>query len=318
MAKKISISIINSVGANSKGLIGIHQLNRQNMVYWNEKIDQALYHEPDLIVLPEVSDKFQDHSIKDYVGYITSGGGIFPLLSEIAKNNNVNIVYPCVRVVEEGSDFPYRNSSVFIDRNGNVSYVYDKNYVMVEEKRLGVAYSDVAQTYIHENINMAFGLCFDLNFDDLLKKYKEQEPELFIFSSMYHGGLKQDFWAYNLRTYMVSAIKGNTSRILDPFGRAIAHTSNYSDFAHGEINVDCAIVHLDHNWTKIKEAQRKYKKGLEVYDPGNFGTVLMTAESDDFSIDDVLNEFEIIDYDSYLSQSSLHRQMFLENRGKDL
>ena len=58
---------------------------------------------------------------------------------------------------------------------------------------------------------VAFAICFDLNFDELRLKYVKAKPDLIIFSSMYHGGLMQAYWAYSCRAYFVGAIAGPIS-----------------------------------------------------------------------------------------------------------
>ncbi|MFA5341175.1 MAG: nitrilase-related carbon-nitrogen hydrolase [Clostridia bacterium] len=301
------ISVICSKATDSKGIKSVKAQNALNKEYWRTNIEKVLDSSPDIIILPEYCDRFCDFSMAQYIEYIENNGSISDLLSDIAKENMLSITYPGLRKHEADTLYPYRNSIRMFNKTGEVAHTYDKNHVIIEENISKIGYGTEASMYIEDKMRMVFGICFDLNFDTLLDKYKEYEPNLFIFSSYYHGGLKQDQWAYALRCHMASAISGNTGRIINPFGQVIASTTNYYDYVTATVNLDCKVVHLDYNMERIRLAKKKYKQNLTVNDPGNVATVLLTCESEDMSIEDILKEFEIETYDEYLRRSIEYR-----------
>lgn len=307
MSIKKRISVICSKATDSKGIKSVPELNALNKDFWRNNIEKVLDSSPDIIVLPEYCDRFCDFSTAQYIEYIENNGTISDLLSYIAKENMLYITYPGLRRHETDMQYPYRNCVRMYDKTGEVAHTYDKNHVIIEENAAKIGYGTEASVYITEKMKIVFGICFDLNFDALLERYKEYEPNLFLFSSYYHGGLKQDQWAYALRCYMASAISGNTGRIINPFGQIIASTTNYYDYVTATVNLDCKVVHLDYNMEKIRQAKKKYRQMLTVHDPGNVATVLLTCESEDMSIKDILKEFEIETYDEYLRRSIEYR-----------
>ena len=308
MSKLTRISVMSSKGPDSKGYNDIKALNQINSDYWSEKIENVLDSAPDIIILPENCDRFTDFSYKQQLAYITNGGSIENLIVKMAKKYKTNITYPGIRIDDKDNKYPYRNCIRMYGKDGSLVNIYDKNHVMIDENEIGIGYGQDPKVYQLDKIRIASGICFDLNFDTLIEAYKPQNPELIIFSSNYHGGLKQDQWAYSLRSYMASAITNNTSRIINPFGDVIACTTNYYDHVTAEVNLDFEIVHLDYNIHKIKQAKRKFKQSLTVYDPGNVATVLLTYEDNDRCIKDVLNEYEIETYDEYLKRTIEHRK----------
>lgn len=307
MANRKRISVICSRTTDSKGIKSISGLKALNTDFWKSNIEKVLDSAPDIIVLPEYCDRFADYSTNQYIEYIENKGSITEFFSSIAKEHKLQITYPGLRKLDSDKQYPYRNCIRMFDETGDISHIYDKNHVIIEENLSKIGYGTNASVYVTKDMKIVFGICFDLNFDSLLAKYKIFEPDLFIFSSYYHGGLKQDQWAYTLRCHMASAISGNTGRIINPFGQIIASTTNYYDYVTAEVNLDCKVVHLDYNMEKIQQAKRKYKKKLTVHDPGNVGTVLLTCDSEEKSINEIIREFEIETYDEYLKRSIEYR-----------
>src|SRR4030042_1464053 len=106
-------------------------------------------------------------------------------------------------------------------------------------------------------------ICFDLNFDELRLQFAAKKPDIILFSSMYHGGLVQNLWAYSCRAYFIGSVyKGNPSEIRDPTGKIMAASTNYYDFAVARINLDSKLVHLDYNRPKFTALKEKYGPGV--------------------------------------------------------
>ena len=129
-----------------------------------------------------------------------------------------------------------------------------------------------------------------------------------LFSSLYHGGIMQQYWAYSLRAFFVASISGLQSDIIAPNTKTLASTTNYYDYVTHTINLDSAMAHLDLNKPRFEAAKRKYKDGFSVSDPGHLGAVLISSEMDDLGIDRIIDEFEIERLDDYLARSRRCRQ----------
>lgn len=269
----------------------------QVIAFWNREIKQVLPDKPDLIVLPEVCDltnageeyrKVCRNQILDYLG-------------SVARTNHCNIAYGTLR---EDQDKNLRNSCVIIDRNGKVAGIYDKNFPTIGEMEKGIKPGREASVFQLDFGKVGVAICFDLNYDELREQYAAKKPDLIIFSSVYHGGLAQNIWAFSCRSHFVGSVyKGNPSEIRNPMGEIIASSSNYQDFVVTRINLDCKLVHLDYNQGRLKELKAKYGPGVTISDPGRLGSVLVTSEDKNVTVDQMIREFRLELLDDYFNRS---------------
>jgi len=74
------------------------------------------------------------------------------------------------------------------------------------ETESGILYGREAPVFDCDFGRVAFAICFDLNFDELRLKYVKAKPDLIVFSSVYHGGLMQAYWAYSCRAHFIGAV----------------------------------------------------------------------------------------------------------------
>jgi len=274
--------------------------------HWQEQIAPVLADKPDLIVLPEACDRFPQHSIEERKAYYRiRGNKIRDFLAKTAQQNNCYIAYSATREMNDGT---YRNSTQLIDRKGNVAGIYNKNHLVVDETlKGGILCGKNAQVFETDFGTLACAICFDLNFHELLEKYAAQNPDLIVFSSLYHGGLMQQYWAYRCRAHFVGAVAGVECAIINPVGEKIAWSTNYFNHVTSTVNLDCKVIHLDYNWTKLQAAKDKYGKGIRIFDPGYLGSVLLSSEMNDITVDDIIDELQIETWNEYYDRSMRHR-----------
>ena len=121
---------------------------------------------------------------------------------------------------------------------------------------------------------------------------------------MFHGGdIVQSWWAYSCRSHFVSAVSGLLCEIRNPYGKVIALNTNYRDYTVGMANLDCCMVHYDFNRDKLNALKKKYGVDVNIYDPGYFGSVLISSETDKITAQEMAKEFEIELLDDYLDRS---------------
>jgi len=309
-ARKKSYITIATIGARPFSVAS--NTDPQKMVdamiaHWRGRFAQVLPDQPDLIVVPEACDRpsgLGDDELQAY--YKVRKDQIQKFFAEVARKNNCYIVYPAHRELSDGTR---RNSCVLIDRKGKVAGVYNKNHPTIGEMEKGILCGKDAPIIDCDFGRVAMAICFDLNFDQLRLKYAKSKPDLIIFSSMYHGGLMQAYWAYSCRSYFVGAIagKGTPSQILNPLGQVVASSTNYFDYAVATVNLDCALVHLDYNWERLRKLKAKYGPEVQITDPGLLGAVLVTSEHPTISVDEMIKEFEIERLDDYFARSLAYR-----------
>jgi len=278
------------------------------IAHWRSKFAQVLPDKPDLIVVPEACDRPSGFSLEKRLQYYkVRKNQIRDFFAKTAKENNCYIVYSAARQMEDGT---WRNSSVMLDRKGKVAGIYNKNHVVIEETtKAGILCGKDAPIIECDFGRVAFAICFDLNFDELRLKYKKARPDLIIFSSMYHGGLMQAYWAYSCRSHFVGAIagRGTRSQIINPLGQVVASNTNYFDFVVANVNLDCALAHLDYNWQRLRKLKAKYGPKVKITDPGCLGSVLISSEDEKISAEEMVKEFEIELLDDYMARALAHR-----------
>jgi predicted amidohydrolase len=310
MANRIKISTMGAELVLVDSDATSQEIVNQMLEYWDAKLQRVLPDQPDLIVLPEMCDHPENVSTeKELKYYQERDDSLFSFFANYARKNNCTLIYPTIRTLDDKSR---RNSSIVIDRQGNVAGVYDKNHIVISEKTdKGIDCGTHAPLIECDFGQIACAICFDLNFEPLRLQYVTAKPDLLVFPSMFHGGLQQPWWAYSCRCHFVGAVATHAgpSQIRNPHGNVIATTTNYVDHVSASVNLDCKLVHLDGNGEKLAALKQKYKTQVEITDPGHFGSVLVTSESDTVDADHMLREFEIELLDDYLQRSlNFHQQ----------
>lgn len=310
MAKFIKISALSQpscTAAYSGDMEGMVRIMEQHL---RTNIAQVLVDDPDLIVLPEACDRFPSMTMevrKDYYRY--RGNRMRDMYREIARKHNCYIAYSACRLVEDEIDHPFRNSTQLIGRDGEIVGIYDKNHLVPDEYDKGeIAYGTEPIVLETDFGRVGFAICFDLNYYELMNAYADLHPDLIIFSSMYHGGLTQENWAYTCQSFFVGAICNDQSRILNPVGEQLYTTTNYQNYITGKVNLDYAVIHIDRNRAKYLAAKKKYGDKLIIHDPGHVGVVVLYYEGEDITARDIVREFDIMLLDDYFSLCREHKQ----------
>lgn len=279
--------------------------------FWKDRLDEVVCEQPDLIVLPECANRPSNrHGIwtneQNIEYYRIIDERLLELAAGYAHKYSTNI---CVNQHRWIDDKRY-NTSTFLNRDGSEAGIYKKNYLVVEEAQGGVAYSDQAELIKLDFGKVAVAICFDLNFEQLRKNYEQARPDLIVFSSMYHGGLLQQMWPYLCRCHFVASMGDNRipAEIRNPFGQVLYTTTNYFGRVVGEVNLDCVMVHLDGNWDKLDPLRKAYGPEVKVHDPGLYGSVLISSNSESKTALDMTREFDIELLDQYMDRSIEHRR----------
>ena len=279
---------------------------------WDRLLRHVLPEKPDVVVLPEACDRYHNYPLnRRFEYYDIRGDKVRDFFMEKAKENSCYIAYSAARKIKDGT---YKNTTQIIDRTGNVTGMYNKNYPTISETEDGKILPDSDADVIHCDFGkVACGICFDLNFDPLWLKYKAQKPDIILFSSAYHGGLMQNYRAYQLRSFFVGSIMNLENTIISPVGEVLAKSTNYFGYVTHDVNMDFKVVHLDFNWGKIEKALYKYGGKIKMYDPGYLGSVLLTSETKEFTIDDIIDEYKIELLDDYFERCMVFRDKKIDN-----
>jgi predicted amidohydrolase len=178
-------------------------LVEQMIGFWQGQLNQVLNSKLDLIVLPEICDVPVGMSTSEQKIYVEAKKNkLSDFFAKIARENNCYIAFGSLHNTEKG----LRNSLILLDRAGKIAGTYHKNFPTIPEMEQGVIPGDQSPIFQCDFGTVGMAICFDLNYDELRAKYVQQQPDIILFSSVYHGGLMQSTWAYSCRSYFVSAI----------------------------------------------------------------------------------------------------------------
>ncbi len=268
---------------------------------------------PDVIIFPEACDRFSSHTTEERKEYYKiRGNQILEHLQMVAKTHQCYIAYSAVRAMPNGR---FLNSTQWINRAGEVESVYNKIHCVVTEiSQMGIDCGTEPVVVEADFGRVGFVICFDLNFHELRQKYVDLKPDLLLFSSMYQGGVMQNFWAYSIGCFFAGAVADEENTIINPVGEKVCRSTRYSPYLSYKINLDYQVAHLDFNWDKLHALREKYGPEVSVFDGGQTGVVLVSSNSENRTSEQLCKEFEIELFSDYY-QRSLAMQN--ENREKN-
>ena len=276
------------------------------VISWlKEEIDQVLSSKPDLIVIPECCDRPRELTVEQVQEYYASRNGeVQNFLCSVARENHCYLAYGYVREADDGFR---RNSCIMIDRDGNVMGAYDKNFPTMPEKPwYNVLPGDKEHIFECDFGRVGAVICFDLNFEEIRAKYKKAKPQIVVFPSNFGGGLMRNFFAYDTQSYFVAACGWRCpAEVINPLGETLSITESHSyyNYVIQDINLDYVVVHLDLNKDKLRAAKDKYGSAFNMRVGGYTALVMLSCESEDMTIMDIVREFDIMLVDDYLDRS---------------
>ncbi|MCK5477030.1 MAG: hypothetical protein KAI55_03855 [Candidatus Aenigmarchaeota archaeon] len=149
-------------------------------------LNQSLKDNPDIICLSELFLYCGDKEI-EYAEKLNSD--IIACFKEFAKNNNVNIVLGSIALKVEDK---ITNTSLVIDRNGDIVHKYDKIYMYdVEKEDIVFKESDVTVAgnkiglFELDGIKMGVGICIDLRFPEYFRELVVNGTEIIFLPASF-------------------------------------------------------------------------------------------------------------------------------------
>ena len=228
-------------------------------------------------------------------------GNILQKYMTFARDEQCHIA-GSVRICDAGK---FYNSVVFIDSQGEIIGVYHKMNPTIAELNEGLTPGDKPVVVESAIGRMGGVICFDLNFESLRHQYRKLQPDILIFPSMFHGAFMQQQWAYECRSFFVSALPFVGGAVISPQGELLTTTNCYTKYAITTINLDRALMHLDMNMNKFTEIIKKYGDEVKIDIPPYLGSALLYSQSEKRSAMDIVNEFQLELIDDYFERSTV-------------
>jgi len=248
--------------------------------------------------------------IKDETESLEKPGELLTIYTDFARRNHC-VVVGSIFLRENGA---VHNSLLFVNVDGTILGVYHKNFLTFGPRsEIDFGVTPGSEIFLAKTPFGTIGgaICFDLNFADLRARYKQAKPDILCFASMYHGGLMQGIWAYDLRAFFVAALyfPNEPFGILDPFGRPVKFTSSYEPWIIQRVNLDRVMMHLTWNDIKFLEIRKKYGEEVVIDVPPSIGSALLYSNSPNRTALDIAKEFDLVLLDDFFA-------MAVEENGK--
>ena len=279
-------------------------------------IDLASNDQPDLIVLPEcftgTNEQCEQSPNKSWSCPETIEGRTVSRIAELAHRHHCYIATPLI--LER--DGKFYNSTVLLDRSGQVAGVYDKYVPTIFEMEEGrnTTPGSAAVTVDTDFGRLGMVICFDLNFEELRLEYLKKEVKLLLFCSMWSGGLRTRTWALLNGCYFVSSLPGAGSVVVNPLGRVLAESGlSHPRIMTRRINLDYKVLHLDYNQVKIAELHKRFGSQieLEIHDPED--RMLLSSTTPELTAEQICSEMGLEPVEDFLARSRAARLKALES-----
>jgi beta-ureidopropionase len=251
-------------------------------------LSRAMALKPDIVCLPECLSKL---GIKDAQDPEPVPGPTTRIFMALAKAHSCYIICPFHTIREERE----YNSAVIIDRTGEIAGIYDKvhpvtvahDYTSFE----GVTPGASVPTFDLDFGRIGIQICFDIGFPETWAELAGKGARLVFWPSAYTGGLPLQAYAYQHHYYVVSAVRTDMSRIIDPCGTVVAHTTCRQKVAYYDLSLDFMVAHNDFNYTVPREIMAKYGDRVRISSCADEGCFLVEPMDDGVTGEGLQKEF---------------------------
>ncbi|NOZ24389.1 MAG: carbon-nitrogen hydrolase family protein [Planctomycetes bacterium] len=225
-----------------------HATVEKNREYMLGLFDRALLQKPDLVCFPEA---FTGVSVSAPASEVAEPvpGPTTDAFAKHAKENRCYVICP-IRTKRDGKEW---NSAVVIDRAGDILGVYDKAQPVTTSHDYTVFENGVTPGGKPPVFDLDFGrigiqICFDAGFPESWAGLAAKGAKAVFWPSAYNGGFTLQTYARLHHVYVITSVRSQRSRIIDPCGRVVAETDQLLNFTVRDVNLDFVVAHNDFNW----------------------------------------------------------------------
>jgi len=256
---KARIATICQTGLSSNSVEG----NRNGIL---RQLDLIARHKPDLICLPET---FTTVSVEtESKGELAEKvpGPTTDAVAQKAKANKCYIICP----ITTKRNSRIWNSALVIDRSGDILGIYDKvhpvttssDYTILED---GVTPGGDAPIFDLDFGRIGIQICFDLGFPESWERLAQKGAKMVVWPSAYNGGFPLQVYAYLHHYYVVSSVRSDRSKIINPCGRILAETDPHMNYIIRDINLDYIVSHYDFNYSVPDQILKAYPGRVKIW-----------------------------------------------------
>lgn len=259
-------------------------------------LEGALASGPDIVLLPEACWAYGLPWQEWTAEAEPRDGSRIRHIAGMARRARSYIAVPIFEI-RRGSIF---NTMLLIDRRGRIVWHYDKLFLTESERRLNFRPGRAAVPFDADFGRVGAAICFDLNFEELAAHWHRMHASVILFPSMFRAGRLLESWALRAGAYMISAASAEGSRIVDPLGRTLARSGNYSPVITCELPRSFAVLHIDRNESAWSEMQRRYGSRIHLEVASEEGRFILESRDRRLPVELLIRRHSLVPLRDYL------------------
>lgn len=294
------IVTIASFGMNNRMLQGKTQQDMLQVTL--DKLDSVKGYQPDLVCFPEI--------------FLKTGGDVQnpdwwaitqQTVAALQDRARAMRSYIIASVYEPSNDYEgYRfNCGLLIDRNGEIAGKYRKMHTVCEEStHTHVIPATDCPVFDADFGRLGILICFDIGWRDAWQTMAEKGVDMVVWLSAYDGGSLLNTYAAHNMYYIVSSVRTDHARIIDPMGKNLALGSVWDGLAMETVNLDTTLFHIDRQFQQIDgiRAALGNKVTIKSYSEENVFTI--TPNTQEWPISRICETFGLMPYKEYHQEAT--------------
>ncbi|KAK3279809.1 hypothetical protein CYMTET_12329 [Cymbomonas tetramitiformis] len=271
----------------------------------------------DLVVLPETfayAGLPIEAMIEDAVNPQGKGQAALRHICQLAAQYKVNIILgallpaaaagPLLSDLQDPRAKQFRNSALFVDRQGRIIARYHKRYPVESELAAGILPGDRCVVVESDIGRVGLAICFDLNWPKVFEEMKEKGVDLCVWISAYDGGFPLQACAATLQLPIVTSVMPYHAKYIDRLGRLKAQTSRWSRMLVVDVCLETETFHTDGQASKIQEIQECYGGKVNVESFSEEHLFVVEVVDRGVKMDDIISRFHLVTYTNYIKRCS--------------
>ena len=272
--------------------------------------------QPDIICLPETVNTSwvrQTGTLAEIAEDETRPGPVTSLLAEAARKHNCYIVCPLI-THKEGR---YYNSSILLDRQGQIAGVFHKvhptAYEMVppaDPRGPGITPGAVNVPVFKTDFGtIGMQICADASWSESWQALKRQGAEVVLFPSQasYGQALNHHAW---LNHFNIVSSTGEDARIIDIAGDVIAADGEFARWVCAPVNLEKEFIHIWPQTLKFDDIQKKYGRKVRFHIAHAENWATLESLDPDIKVRDILREYGLPTYDEQIKEATALQEKF--------
>eukprot|EP00854_Cymbomonas_tetramitiformis_P013294 gene13294-15710_t len=200
-------------------------------------------------------------------------GGMGALIMQLGALLPAAAAGPLLSDLQDPRAKQFRNSALFVDRQGRIIARYHKRYPVESELAAGILPGDRCVVVESDIGRVGLAICFDLNWPKVFEEMKEKGVDLCVWISAYDGGFP-------------------------------LQTSRWSRMLVVDVCLETETFHTDGQASKIQEIQECYGGKVNVESFSEEHLFVVEVVDRGVKMDDIISRFHLVTYTNYIKRCS--------------